>query len=133
MSRGSLVLILAAVVTAPGFARGQDEDLAVVKKAVATSEAQKGEVTTPKPGRGTAKWLKVRVNERTGKRVVVNLPLNLVRALGDDWPVEWGCWPVRAAHARCALKMSEMLATLEAGQTLVEVNGDGDTVRVWVE
>ena len=63
----------------------------------------------------------------------VNLPIALVRALGDDFPIDigrHGRW--RGGHDK-AIRLGEVLATLEAGQSLVEIDDDDATVRIWVE
>jgi hypothetical protein len=115
-----------------------DDDLAVVKKAVATEptpaprialarEGSRSEAGEARP-RTTAepRWLKVRVVESGShkSRVTVNLPLAMVRALGDDFPIDLG-----SAH----LRLSEVLKSLESGEPLVEVKKPDTTVRVWVE
>jgi hypothetical protein len=125
---------------------GPEDDLTVVKRAVAQSSSP-AVVRTPEPPRSTSAadrparaagkdptWLKVRVTDKvTGKRkVTVNLPFALVRAVGDNWPrVEFGCGDDR--HTRCGIKIADVLAALEAGQDLVEVDDENETVRVWVE
>jgi hypothetical protein len=142
-------LLLAATV----FAGTPEDDLAVVKKAVARaqetrppdSEAKVKE-SLPKaeasPARkGTPQWLKVRVVEKGSKKgkVSINVPLSLARALGDDFPIDWHCHRRRSEdredrkRERCEIRLSEVLAALEAGQDLVEVDDDDTTVRVWVE
>ena len=114
-----------------------DDDLAVVKKAV-TAEATpapqmasaqptpKGEPKAPLARTAAPQWLKVRIVESGAhkSRVTVNLPLAMVRALGDDFPVDLG-----ASH----LRLSEVLSALESGEPLVEVKSAESTVRVWVE
>ena len=115
-----------------------DDDLAVVKKAVATEPDARPEGgvgalrlegrSQPRPRSRPAepRWLKVRVVESGAhkSRVTVNLPLAMVRALGDDFPIDLG-----SSH----LRLSEVLQTLESGEPLVEVKSADSTVRVWVE
>jgi hypothetical protein len=48
----------------------------------------------------------------------------MVRALGDDFPIDMG-----STH----LRLSEVLKSLESGEPLVEVKKPDTTVRVWVE
>ena len=134
---------------------GADEDLAVVKRAVATArnsqappappaEAPTTAVPAPrKAGKPEPQWLRVRVFERdakgeTQKRVSVNLPLALVRVI-DDVPIDL-CHHGHGQKGqpgqdqrRCELKIADVLAALEAGQELVEVEADDATVKVWVE
>ncbi len=135
--RGSVwavaVLALAPAVALAGSA---DDDLAVVKKAVAQSsppadERAPARAESPRPPDSRPekmRWLKVRVTERTGKRVSINVPLSFARVLGEDWPVNLGC---RRGASRVTL--GEILRSLEAGQDLVEVDSDDAKVRVWVE
>jgi hypothetical protein len=134
--RGSVwavaVLVLGPVV---GHAGSGDDDLAVVKKAVAQSTApgdeQAARPASPRPADSRPekmRWLKVRVTEKAGKRVSINVPLSFARALGEDWPVNLGC---RRGASR--LTIGDVLRSLESGQDLVEVDSDDAKVRVWVE
>jgi len=93
------------------------------------------------------RWFKVRVTEKGKKnaRVNINLPIALVRALGDDFPIDvgrhmrgdrWrGDWRdgERRSRNERVIRLGDVLATLEAGQSLVEIDDDEATVRVWVE
>lgn len=112
-----------------------DDDLTVVKRAVGqaatpTPQAAPEEKAAPQSG-AKPQWLRVRVTERNGKKVRVNLPLALVRAVGD-WPLDFGCgWD--GERRRCKIRLSEVLEALDAGQSLVEVDDEGTTVRIWVE
>jgi len=69
--------------------------------------------------------------EKAGKgaRVSINLPLGIARALGDEWPI--------ARHGECRKDrcptLGEVLRALDSGQSLVEIEDDEATVRVWVE
>lgn len=111
-----------------------EDDLTVVKRAVAQAAPTPQALPDDRPvARSGSKpqWLRVRVTERSGKRVRVNLPLALVRAVGD-WPIDFGCgW--EGERRRCKLRISEVLEALDAGQSLVEVDDEGTTVRIWVE
>jgi hypothetical protein len=111
-----------------------DDDLAVVRKAVALSTpspaaSRARDEREPAPARKDRepRWLKVRVRERSGKRVSINLPLNLARAVGDI-PFDFGC-----GRHRCQLTVGDVLRYLETGQELVQVDNEEATVRVWVE
>jgi hypothetical protein len=137
--RGSVwAVAVLALVPAVGLAGSADDDLAVVKKAVAQSappadDRDRGPARAENARAGDSRpekmrWLKVRVTERTGKRVSINVPLAFARALGDDWPVNLGC---RRGASRVTL--GEILRSLDAGQDLVEVDSDDAKVRVWVE
>jgi hypothetical protein len=157
----AFVVVLALAGTAEtGRAAGGEDDLAIVKKAVA-SPAPRGRViriaSTPAPQAAPAvppvtvapaadvapraragrepQWFKVRVVERaTGrKKVTINLPLSLVRALGDD-TIDWGCRSGDGDRDRChTVRLSEVLRSLETGQELVEIEDEEATVKVWVE
>jgi hypothetical protein len=135
----TLALALAATAGAGLEASGED-DLAIVKKAVASRV-----VAQAAPAAGEARpavrtgrepqWFKVRVVDRgTGrKKVTINLPLSLVRALGDD-TIDWGCRNGEGDREKChSVRLSEVLRSLEAGQELVEIEDDEATVKVWVE
>ena len=127
------VWAMACLVLAPAVSFGgtADDDLAVVKKAVAQSSPAAPDPTGPRADRPPSdklRWLKVRVTEKTGKKVSINLPLTFARALGEDWPVNIGC---RKGQSR--LTLGDILRSLEAGQDIVEVDSDDAKVRVWVE
>ena len=154
----TVALVLAGTAGAGLAAIGED-DLAIVKKAVA-SPAPRGRViriaSTPAPQAAPAvppvtaapaadvaprvragrepQWFKVRVVERsTGrKKVTINLPLSLVRALGDD-TIDWGCRSAAGGHRCHTVRLSEVLRSLETGQELVEIEDDEAMVKVWVE
>ena len=139
-----------------GLATSGEDDLAIVKKAVASPSprAREGRVTAvataqaapaaPAPApEATARarsgrepqWFKVRVGDRNSgrKKVTINLPLSLVRALGDD-TIDWGCRNGEGVRDRChTVRLSEVLRSLEAGQELVEIEDEEATVKVWVE
>jgi hypothetical protein len=147
MRTRQVVLIAALSVAATGTAMAED-DLAVVKRAVAQKQVarQEAQATTPPaaveepirptsgPGRDL-RWFKVRITEKGAKRarVNVNLPIALVRALGDDFPIDIGHHAGWRGGREKAVRLGEVLATLEAGQSLVEIDDDEATVRIWVE
>jgi len=129
---GGAVILAAAESTKP-----REDDLALVKRAVAQNTASDtAAVPRTAPAGREPQWFKVRiVDKATGKKkVTVNLPLSLVKALGDDMPIDWPCGDHEAErHARSTVKLSEVLRALQAGQDLVEVDDDENQVRVWVE
>jgi hypothetical protein len=149
------VLAGAALLAAAERPKPKEDDLAVVKRAVAQREvapravAQNQAVSAPARPQAEVKpmpraavrdrdpqWFKIRVVEKaTGKRkVTVNLPLAVVRALGDDMPIDWPCGDRdRETRIRSTIKLSEVLSALEAGQDLVQVDDDESEVRIWVE
>lgn len=149
-----LALALAAGLAAPLAADRADDDLAAVKKAVGTRSARvepparpaerpaaeerrpaepraAAEAQSPRPRHGEARWFRVRVVEKGAKRgrVDINLPLGLVRAFGEDWPIH-GCQ--RCEHGQ-GPTLGDVLRSLDSGQSLVEIDDEGATVRVWVD
>ena len=112
-----------------------DDDLAIVKKAVGESSSgsaaaaarpEREIVPAHKEGR-PPRWLKVRVQERSGKRVSINVPLGLARAIGDI-PIDYDC-----GRHRCRLTVGDVLRSLDGGEDLVQVDDEKATVRVWLE
>src|SRR5262245_62257991 len=94
-----------------------DDDLTVVKRA--TQETPRAEIDRDEPPAARKgqkpQWLRVRISERNGKRVRVNLPLSLVRAVGD-WPIDFGCGSrYDDTPRRCKLRINEVLQALDAG------------------
>ena len=153
MATWLLALVLAAETTGT---RSAEDDLALVKKAVAkgspTVVAQDAAGTKVDPPareapRATVRngkepqWFKVRVSEKKGTKgtkVSVNLPLSLVRAMGEDWPLDIHCGRACGAERhsgkdRVRLTLGDVLRALDSGQDLVQVDDEDATVRVWVE
>jgi hypothetical protein len=148
--RAVLAAAMAAAAMGTVRARSAEDDLAVVKRAVQEPSIRveekdtwerDGDRRTLAAGR-ELRWFKVRITEKGSKkaRVNVNLPIALVRALGDDFPIDIGRhgrygrrdgW--RGDRSDKVIRLGEILATLEAGQPLVEIDDDEATVRVWVE
>ena len=133
-----------AALAAPAAADRAEDDLQLVKKAVGSSQVAQArppaeEPLPPRaeaapPARKGAPTLVPGAHRREGRRsarkVSVNLPLGLVRALGDDWPIaERG----RCREDRHCPTLGEVLRALDSGQSLVEIEDDEATVRVWVE
>ena len=121
--------------------RAADDDLQLVKKAVASSRVADARPPAEEPpaprveapsSKAELRWFRVRIEEKTGKRakVKINLPLGLVRSFGDDWPIapSDGCGKAR----RCPT-LGEILRSLDSGQSLVEIDSEDSTARVWVE
>jgi len=134
---GFLLLALAVPVAAD---RAED-DLQLVRKAVPSSQVAESRPPAeeppapraePRPRKDEPQWFRVRIEEKGGRRakVKVNLPLGLVRSFGEDWPIapSDGCGKAR----RCPT-LGEILRSLDSGQSLVEIESDESTVRVWVE
>jgi hypothetical protein len=147
---GALLGLALVVPGAPGEA---DDDLTVVKKAMkqegptgTRAEKAPEPVEKERPALrrgGKPQWLRVRVVEKQGrKKVNVNLPLALVRALGDDFDIGVFCGD-NDRHGRrrsnredgyCPpIKLAEVLAALDSGEDLVQVDDEDASVRVWVD
>ena len=104
-----------------------EDDLAVVKRAVEKDEAAAApQARRPDQGR----WFRVRIEEKGGSKVKINLPLGLVRDLDDHVPFDWSCG---RRHQGCRLRLSEVLAQLDSGQDLVEIKDADSSVRIWVD
>ncbi len=122
-----------------------DDDLEVVKRATqaapqveATPLAKAPSAANPANATRGEKptWFKVEVFDKASgkRRVSVNLPLAVVEIFGDEVPVHWSCGDKAAAkEPHCGLKLKEVLAQLQKGQPLVEVEKDTERIRVWVE
>jgi hypothetical protein len=129
----------------------EDDDLAVVKRAtkqeppvgggIDKAELAAKERAVVRPS-GKPQWLRVRVVEKSGrKKISVNLPLALVRALGDDFDLGILCGRHhgRRHHDRddkdvCPeVRLADVLAALDSGEDLVQVDEEDATVRIWVE
>jgi hypothetical protein len=141
--------ILGAALAVPAAADRGDDDLQVVRKAVASSSVPASAQEKPRPPAeeepmppqarrplksSDLKWLHVRVAPKAGGksgRVSVNVPLGVVRMFGDDWPIPTG--PGCRRHDRCHLTLGEILRALDSGQTLVDIEDDEATVKVWVD
>jgi hypothetical protein len=140
MRAGLLVAVGALVVLSarPVGATGQEDDLEIVKKALAqaghTSPAAadhdvRASSAATMPAR--PRWLKVRVIDKgEGKsKVTINLPLSLLAVLGDkelDWCDHHGT-------EGCHVKLKSVLDVLAAGQELVNIDSSEATVRAWIE
>jgi hypothetical protein len=153
-----VALALAGALASPAVADRADDDLAAVKKAVASStvlprpeararaaaaaarqaaertavEEEEQAPARPHARRGDSpRWFHLRIVGKGDKhaRVMINLPLGLVRSIGEDWPLQ-GCH--RCENGR-GPTIGEILRSLDAGQSLVDIEDDEATVRVWVD
>jgi hypothetical protein len=134
MKRVIVMAILGAAVAAPAAAGNPQDDLQAVKKAVLASAVSPARppAEDPEP-RSAPMWFRVRIVEKAGKRarLSLNLPIGLVRSVGDEWPIpsRHGC----RKRDRCGVTLGEILRALDSGQALVDIEDDEATVRVWVE
>jgi hypothetical protein len=140
MRTSLFAVTLLAALAATAAADRADEDLQVVRKAVGSSsrvaqarppaEAPPAEAK-PAPKTSEPRWLHVRITEKAGKHghVSINLPIGIARALGEDWPVS----PRGECHRDHCPTLGEILRALDSGQSLVDIDDDEATVRVWVE
>jgi hypothetical protein len=140
MRTSLFAVILVTALAAPVAADRAEDDLQVVRKAVASSSVvaqarppaeEPPAEAKPAPRKGEPRWLRVRITGKAGKhaRISISLPLGVARALGDDWPISphGGC-----RRDRCPT-LGEILRALDSGQSLVELEDDETTARVWVE
>ncbi|HUG37773.1 MAG TPA: hypothetical protein VML54_12520 [Candidatus Limnocylindrales bacterium] len=144
----AVAAVLAAATMGTALATSAEDDLAVVKRAVQEPSARVEPADVPEVRAAAPRapvsardlrWFKVRITEKGAKKakVTVNLPIALVRALGDDFPIDIGRdrerdrW--RGSRRETVLRLGDVLSALEAGQSLVEIDDDDATVRVWVE
>jgi hypothetical protein len=107
---------------------GAEDDLAVVKRAVEKEDDAPPRAQVRRTDQ--ARWFRVRIEDRKGAKVKVNLPLGLVRELDDHVPMDWGCG---RKHRGCRIRLSEVLDQLDAGEDLVEIKDAEATVRIWVD
>jgi hypothetical protein len=131
------VLVFAASLAALGASgaaspNSVDDDLEVVKKATSNrgSEGAAAEAS-PRSDAPGPRWFRVRVVEKGQKKatVKVNLPLFLVQAFGDDVPIP-GC---QGSPKGRSTTLGEVLRALDSGESLVEIEDEDATIRVWVE
>jgi len=133
MKTMTLTLLALAVggLVATADAGSADDDLAVVKNATAGRSTQAAPAEAPPRSRADEpKWFRVRIVEKGEKKatVKVNLPLALVHAFGDDVSIP-GCDEKSGRH----MTVGEVLRALDSGESLVEIEDEDATVRVWVE
>ena len=136
--------ILVAALAAPAAADRAEDDLQLVKKAVGSSPVAQARPAgrgaappraeaAPPPRKGAAARGSACASSRrrtSTRRSRSTCPLGLVRALGDEWPIaERG----RCRQDRHCPTLGEVLRALDSGQSLVEIEDDEATVRVWVE
>jgi hypothetical protein len=149
----AVALVMVAAMGVSWSASAAEDDLAVVKRAVAVQTIDDDpDVRPAAPSaarsdvRGSdvrkasrrATWLKVRIVEaKDGKkedRVSVTLPLALFAALGKDATVDLSELGVRGLKDNQRnLRVMDVLESLEPGSLLVEVKDENAHVRVWVE
>lgn len=141
MKRTLFAAVLAAglATAVPATADRSDDDLAAVRKAVGGTRVADArpavEVPVAKPSRSArsldGKWLRVRITERAGKhgKVSINVPLGLARAFGEGWRIH-DC--SSCGHGR-GPTLGDVLRAFESGQSLVEIDDDEASIRVWVD
>jgi hypothetical protein len=127
-------LLIASALAGGAAGAAPEDDLAVVKKAVASASPAPVAAAPRAAAAREPKWFKVRLLDKGAghRKVTVNLPLSVVRALGDE-TLDLGCRS-GAERDRChTVHLADVLKTLEAGQDLVEVEDEQATIKVWVE
>ena len=135
------VLLLACVTLSLGTAgpatAGADDDLEVVKRAVAKKGGSEQGQPSPaaRPRSREAQWFKVRiVDKETGRqKISMTLPLGLVDIVGDLPLDDCHGWRREHHHDHSRHTLREVLAALRSGRDLVQIDNDETSVRVWVE
>jgi hypothetical protein len=126
------------VVSISGVALAEDDDLAVVRKAVQVAQNAKAppaaEAPRAKPirsdaGRVETAWLRIRIAEKGDKRgrVSVNVPLSFVEALADEDADR----PGKGRH--CGVDWTAVVKALQSTRNIVDIEDDEASVRVYVE
>ncbi len=134
-------LVLLGALAAPAAADRASDDLAAVRRAVASSgetralpaedpeQAPAVAKAKPQPRKGAPHWFRLRIVEKADKhsRVSIDLPLGLVRALGGDWPLP------ECRHHDHSTTIGDVLRALDSGQSLVNIEDEEASIRVWVD
>jgi len=124
LSVGVAVFLIAFVMAAGLFANPAD-DYKVIKNAVKNAKGSGA-------GQGDAHWLKIVVSGKDGKKenVKISLPLSLVEMMINACPEE----KFKFEHG-CQVDIRKIWDELKkAGpQVLIEVEGHGETVKIWFE
>jgi hypothetical protein len=109
----------------PARAEKPREDERVVEKVPEEHDRVSGDRSRRR--KGEPQWIRVRIAEKGEKhsRVSVNLPLDLVRALGEDMELD------NCHHGHHTV--GDVLRALDSGENLVDIDDEEATVRVWVE
>lgn len=120
-----------------------EDDLSIVRKALAADAggATSNDTKTTAPRKGSSpQWLRVRIVDKGEKKakVSINLPLSLVKAMGDEVPLDWHCRKdddreTGSKKKHCSMRLSEALEALASGQDVVQIEDEQSTVRVYVE
>ncbi len=140
MKTSLFAVILVAALAVPATADRAEDDLQVVKKAVGSSSPvaqgrppaeEPPAEAKPAPRKAEPRWFRVRITAKGGKRgrVSIDLPIGIARVLGEDWPVA----PHGECHRDHCPTLGEILRALDSGQSLVEIEDEEASVRVWVD
>jgi hypothetical protein len=130
--------LIGLVVSISGAARAEDDDLAVVRRAVQiaqntkappAAEAQSAKPSRSDEGRVETAWLRIRISEKGDKRgrVSVNVPLSFVEALA----YEDADRPGKGRH--CGVDWTAVVKALRSTRNIVDIEDDEASVRVYVE
>ncbi len=141
MKTSLFAAFVVAALAVPAVADRTEDDLQVVKKAVGSSsqvaqarppaEEPPAEAKPAPRAKAEPHWFRVRITEKGGKHghVSINLPIGIARMLGEDWPVA----PHGECHSDHCPTLGEILRALDSGQSLVEIEDEGASVRVWID
>ncbi len=140
MKTSLFAAMVVAALAVPAAADRAEEDLQVVKKAVGSSSQvaqarppaeEPPAEARPAPRKAEPRWFRVRITEKGGKHghVSINLPIGIARMLGEEWPVV----PHGECHRDHCPTLGEILRALDSGQSLVEIDDEEASVRVWID
>ena len=140
MKTSLFAVFVVAALAVPAAADRAEDDLQVVKKAVGSSSPvaqarppaeEPAPEAKPAPRKADPRWFRVRITEKGSKHghVSINLPIGIARALGEDWPVA----PHGECHRDHCQTIGEILRALDSGQSLVEIDDEEASVRVWID
>lgn len=144
MKRIIVTAFLGLALAAPAVAGNAEDDLAAVRKAVASTSGHQARPPAEDPGQASERaresrkppemvWFRVHVAEKGkgGARVSLKLPIGLARLAGDDWSLSSRDRCSR--RSGCRVRLGELLRALDSGHSLVDIEDDDAVVRVWVE
>ena len=134
----SAVWLLAAA-PSPALVIASEDDLAVVRRAVAggsgaTAAEDHSRARTASKARREAQWLRVRITHKDGRgKVKFDLPLFVARTVGGEIPIEWGACPKGQKTGKGSTKLADVLDLLDAGDDVVRIETEDASIRVFVD
>jgi len=130
---------LLAPAPSPALVVASEDDLAVVRRAVAggsgtTVAEDHSRTRAASKVRREAQWLRVRVTHKDGRgKVKFDLPLFVARTVGGEIPIEWGACPKGSKAGKGSTKLAEVLDLLDAGDDVVRIETEDASIRIFVD